>query len=842
MPKAAPLITSFNAGEWSPSLAGRADIKNYNSACRRIRNMTIMPQGPARRRGSTRYVIPIKNEANRSWLIRFVFNVTQAYVLEFGDKYIRFYSNHAPVMSPTDPANRLEVETPYTVADLTDADGTCKLRFVQSNDVLYLVHRKYRQKQLRRLGAAVFELVNYEAKGGPFVDIDPDQITTVWVDNGSIGLSRNLTASAAIFKDTHIGGLFLLEQNIKDDTKQWESGKAVGVGDVRRSDGKNYKALTAGNTGSVKPVHTVGARYDGDAGVQWQYSDPGFGWGKIKSVGGAGTTALIDIQSTIPDEAVGAGNASTRWAFGAWSDEYGWPDEATFFRERLCFFRDQEAWQSVSAQFDDMRARDESGLVTIDMAIRSRIEAPEANRIQWAVPLDVALLVGTAGDEHAIFEITSTEAFGPGNARAKKQTSYGSNHVRPAAIGGGVLHVQKAGRKLRDMKQLETVETRWDSSNATIFAEHVTKSGLIDVAYQQEPDSILWCLRNDGQLAGFTLDREQEVKGWHPHRIGGYSDVRSRKFAVVESIVTIPRPDSDGDEVWMIVRRYINGAVRRYVEFMEKQREHGDDPQDAFFVDSGLTLDNVMAAALTPGMNATVKNSVNVPFTADMPMFTVNDINRYIHYRYSTTDVTGEVEWKTAVAKITGFDDPSNVRATINAVFPDTDQIAAGNWRMTVETISGLDHLEGQTIQLCVNGAAHPDRVVAGGQVALQYPASKVHAGLQCTAILLPMPVEAGSADGGAQGKTGRVSRCIIRFLDTLGARYGRDEDKQLDRIMTRSGAINMDEAPPLFTGDKTVSWPDGYDGDQLLCIVQDQPLPCTVVSLMPMITKQDNR
>ncbi len=842
--KASPNITSFNAGEFSGLMAGRADIKYYNNACRKIRNFIPTPQGPARRRGSTRYVTPIKGENDRSWLIRFVFNVEQAYVLEFGDLYIRFFANHAPVMDPTDPLNPLEVTTPYTVADLTDADGTCKLRFVQSNDVLYLVHRGYRPKELRRLGAAEFELADFDFKGGPFEDIDPDQTVTVYIDNGEVGAGRTLTASAAIFEAEHVGGLFLLEQNTTDDTKQWESGKGILVNDVRRSDGKNYKALNATNTGSVKPVHTVGARYDGDAGVQWQYLDAGFGWGEIKSIGGGGTTAIVDVLSRIPDEATGAGNASTRWAFGSWSDKFGWPDEITFFLERLCLFRDQLAWGSESGSFNKFRDRDESGLVTKDMAFKARIEDPEANRIRWALPSDVALLIGTAGSEHAIYAITSTEAFGPGNARAKRQSAHGSQAVRPQSVGDGVLFAQRFGRKIRDMRQVESVEQRWASTDTTILASHVMKSGVIDMAYQQDPDSVLWCLRADFQPVGFTLDRDQDVRGWHPHRIGGYADVNHVEFAAVESLTVIPRPDNDGHEVWAIVRRYINGQTRRYVEYMEKVRDEGDDPQDVFFVDSGLTLDNTIAASLAVGAGADVEDTEDVPFAAGAPIFVVGDVGRFIHYRYSTVNVTGKVDWHLAIVEITEYVDASNVKGTINSPFPSyVTSIASGDWRMTVTAISGLDHLEGEVVQVCADGAAHPDRTVTAGAIELQEPASKVHVGYQCTAVLQPMPLEAGAADGPAQGKTKRISRCIIRFLETLGAKYGRDEDSaNLDEVLTRSGDENMDEPPPLFTGDKVVAWPDGYDGDALITIVQDQPLPCTVVMLAPQVTTQDNR
>lgn len=916
MPKAAPIIDSFNAGEFSPLMAGRVTLKYYPNACRRIRNFILTPQGPARRRPGTRYVAAVKNSNHRTWLGRFEFNVEQAYVTEFGDLYIRFFSQHGVVGAP------LEVVSPWPIASLTGTDGTFQLRMVQSNDVQYIVHDDYQPRKLTRTGAAAFSLSSLETQGGPFKDVDPDETRTVFA-SANTGSGITLAASAAIFQSGHVGSLFYLEQKNVDDIKQWETAKAINAADVRRSDGKNYTALNTATTGSVRPTHSFGAKYDGNTGVQWQFDDPGYGWVKITAVpaptnktitncadngsglirvtavghgwqtgwrvtisGVTGTTeangtwtvtrvdadnvdldgsafanayvaggtgahvngsvATADVQSRIPDGATGAGNKTSRWAHAAWSDVEGWPNIVTFFKERLVFMRGRDGWMSVAGDFENFRRKDDGGQVTADMSIVFTVESDRSNRIEWAAPSDIALLVGTAGDEHAITAITQTEAFGPGNVQVRKQTEYGARHVPSARIGDGVVFVQKAGRKIRDMRLAESVNERWIADDVTVLAEHVTKGGIIDMAYQQEPDSVLWSTRgNDGRLLGFTLNREQEVRGWHPHRIGGYSDALKSQFAKVESVVTIPAPDGDRDELWMIVQRYINGAIRRQIEWVEYHHEEGDDPDDVFYVDSGLTLDNVINATLTPGTGATVKDTTGVSFTASGAVFS-GATGKFIQYRYSTVDVKGAITWHRAVAEITAVNGANTIAtATVHSPWPNLSVIAANGWRLTVTSITGLGHLAGETVEIVGDGAVYPSQVVtAGGALptALDPPAGKVHVGLACHSVIQPMPIEAGSADGTAQGKTQRISRCIIRFHETLGAKYGRDEDTQLDEVQTRSPDDNMDEAPPLFTGDKVVSWPDGYDSPALITIVQDQPLPCTVVALMPQLTTQDGR
>jgi hypothetical protein len=390
------------------------------------------------------------------------------------------------------------------------------------------------------------------------------------------------------------------------------------------------------------------------------------------------------------------------------------------------------------------------------------------------------------------------------------------------------------------MIQAESVEERWVASDSTILAEHVTKSGVIQMAFQQEPDSVVWVLRSDGLLAGFTLNREQDVRGWHPHGVGGYSDVDATKRAAVESIDVIPV--SGGDELWMIVRRYIDGGAKRYVEYMSQHFASGDDSEDANYMDSSLSINNVVNATLTPGTGANVVGTIEVVFTAGSAIFNAGDVDDYIVYRYSITNNDGNIIRYKAIARITEYTDTTHVKGTILIPWPDLGTIAANMWHMTVDSVSGIDHLEGETVTILADGAVYPDFVVSGGTVVLVEPASKITVGLPYISVVTPMPLEAGASDGTSQGKTKRISRCILRFSDTLGARYGRSEISQMDVVLSRDGGGLMDAPPNLFTGDVSVSWPDGYTDSAEITVMQDLPLPCTLVAIMPQMVTQDNR
>lgn len=834
MPKASPIILSFAAGELSPLMDGRVDLEDYSAGTTHMRNFIPLLQGPARRRDGTVFVREVKDSSDRCGFLTFEFNIEQAYMLEIGDQYMRFYTDHGIVLNGTVP---LELVTPWVAADLFDTEGNFLLQAVQSGDVLYITHTDgtYPAQKLTRTAALSWSIADLAQDGGPFQDIDPDEATTMYAsaNTGSI----TVTASDAEFTSDHVGTLLLLEQIITDETHMWEAAKSVTIGDVRRVENRNYQALNSGTTGTIIPSHTRGAVYDGDSGVQWQFLDAGYGWGIITAVASDGASATVTVQSRIPDGAVGSGSATTRWAFGAWSDVEGWPTHVTFFRERLVFAKasTREIWMSVSGDFENFKDRDDAGDVVDDSAIAIEVASDKVNRIEWMVPSQ-RLIVGTAGGEFVVGEITTTDPLAPSNIKADPESSYGSKPVQAIRIGNDVYFVQRSGRKLRDYTfsfESENLEG-YKSQNLSILAPHLLPNGkaITALAYQQEPNSVLWLIRNDGVLLGVTLNLNKRGFGWHRHPIGGSFGTGE---AVVEAIGAIPNPDGDADELWLIVKRTVDGSTVRYVEYMNTEWHEEDDIITAFYVDSGLIYDGAVAQTLTPGAGATVAGTEEVPFTAGGSAFVSGDVGREIWYRHQEADGT----YATAKAEITAVNTATAVEATILVAFPSTSAISASAWRLTATTISGLDHLEDETCSLLGDGSTHSDVTVASGSVTTERPVSYAIVGLAAPCALATMRLEAGSADGTAQGKTKRVTRCNIRLLSTVGGSAGPDADGQ-DQILFRDATMSMDEPIPPFTGDKDVFWPGGYDKDGYLRYENDLPLPATVVAFMPQVVTQD--
>ena len=585
MPRVAPIVTSFNAGEWSPQLYGRVDLQKYASAARIMENFVPLPQGTVTRRPGTRFVAESKSSGD-GIVIPFEFSTTQAYIIEAGNLYFRFYRERGRI--ETSPGVAYEIVTPYTLADLEN------LQWVQSADVLYLAHPRHAPRKLERTG------------------------------------------------------------------------------------------------------HT-----------SW-------------------TLTTISFTSA-PSEWTGS----------------NWPGAVAFHQQRLFWAgtpnQPQTIWGSRSGDFEHLGTGS-----TADSALKFTIADGKVNAIQWMVSAK-ALLIGTAGAEFSIRASSLGEALTPDNITASPETTVGCAKIQPLRIGAATMFVQRARRKVFEMSYNFESDAQV-SPETSLLARHITRPKIRSLAYQAEPWSIIWGARDDGVLVGCTYMRDQQVIGWHRHPIGG-ANVKVRSVAVI--------PGDGQDEVWMLVERTINGATRRYVEYMEYEfwAASPTDREDCFFIDSGLTYSGASTAAIT-----------------------------------------------------------------------------------------GLSHLEGQTVQVLAQGAAHPNVTVTSGSVTLNRAVTKAQIGLACPARLETMALEAGSANGTAQTKTTRVVKVGVRFWNTLGAKVGYDETTPdgMEEVLFRDPSMPMDSPPLLFTGDQDVNFPNDWEKAAIVRVLQDQPLPCTISAMVPLTITND--
>lgn len=270
-----------------------------------------------------------------------------------------------------------------------------------------------------------------------------------------------------------------------------------------------------------------------------------------------GIATIVAAAQINVDKWLGEGPRNQRntkfWAFGAFSSARGYPRSVAMHEQRLCFggtsSQPNTVWCSAIDDFENFQTG-----VTASDAVQFTLAASEGNRINWMYSQS-QLLIGTSGDEWTIGSADSTQALSATNVQANRQSSYGSKYMRAALVNDVLLFVQRNGRKVRELVY-ELNKDGWVAPDLTLLAEHITNGEIVEVAYQQQPDAVLWCARGDGTLIAMTYERDQKVVGWHRHTLGD---------ADVESVATIYGNGTE-DELWMVVKRTVSGADYRTIE------------------------------------------------------------------------------------------------------------------------------------------------------------------------------------------------------------------------------------------------------------------------------------
>ena len=526
------------------------------------------------------------------------------------------------------------------------------------------------------------------------------------------------------------------------------------------------------------------------------------------------TDATIVTVEILKD--TGSSSASTDWSLGAFSDTTGHPSCVTFFEQRLVFAatlnNPQTIYFSKSGDYENMDANI-GGTVADDDAIVYTIASNQVNAIRFLSPTRT-LIIGTAGGEFAVYGGGDNDAITPTNIIIKKQSNYGGANVDAVPVANATLFLQRAKRKIRELAYNFDVDG-YVAPDLTILAEHITQGGITQMAYQEEPLSIIYAVREDGELVAVTYQRDQQVVAWHRHIFGGSFGTGN---AVCESVAVIPT-DLDEYEVYVIIKRTINGATKRYVEVLNTFDFTETDNTSFNYLDSQLNYDGVSTT-----LNGDISNSATTITLTDASSF--NSAGK-IKINKEIIKYTGK-----SSNDLTGCTRGENLTTAAAHTSGDTvDQV--------VETLSGLSHLEGQTVSILADGATHPTKTVSSGAINLDRAAKKVKVGLAYTSLLQTMRIDAGSQNGTSQGKTKRIYEITLRLFETVGVEVGPDLN-HMERIPFRSSANPMNEGIAPFTGDKEVEFRGNYDTDGFIFVRQTQPLPLTILSLYPRLVTND--
>lgn len=573
------LLSAFYAGELDPLTEGRVDTEQHANGLALCENFVPINEGPLVKRPGFEFIRDAR--AGATWLSAFRFSIAQEYVLEWSALKLRFFTQGGRIESAPNVA--YEVVTPYAAPDAP------RLSLQQSYDRLYIDHSAYAPAALLRTGGATFSHAFSVLKDGPFADenIDPAITVSASATSGAV----TLTAASAIFLAGHVGAPFRLEAQDFSGLKAWEPGmKAIAIGEIVRSDGKAYQAATAGVTGTVQPIHTSGSEWDGQLkqdelnvkgpyGVQWAYLHDRFGIATITAIGGGGTTATATVTRRLPDSVTTV--ASSRWAHGAFSAAAGWPSLVANWKGRQIHVKDFELVASVVGDFGggtvNFATHTAAGTLAPDLSFRRGIATEDPPL--W-IAGDRKLIVGTASKELAIGQINSQVALSGDNIEADPQSFYGSEAVFPIQVGTETLFVERGGRRLRSAGY-DFARDRYAAEDLTAAARHITKGGLVQLAFQRIPYSLVNAVRGDGQLVVHPNSR-MEVKGFARTVLGG--------AARALSAVAIVGTDGKSDDLWVLVERTRADGVKREIWRQTAWRELGDPQSASFYVDGGVQV------------------------------------------------------------------------------------------------------------------------------------------------------------------------------------------------------------------------------------------------------------
>lgn len=754
---------SFAGGELAPSLHARVDLAKYATGLKNCRNMYVLAHGGVSNRPGTEYICSVKDSNRAVRLIPFEFNTEQTYVLEFGDHYIRVIKEGGQVLSHGSP---VEITSPYTEADLFE------LKFTQSADVMTICHPNYAPRTLSRTSHTRWSLSTVTFG------------TTMTAPTG-------VTSSAQNYDSAQDARSFEYAVTSVDTSTGAES-----VASTSTSVINNSLSGTTTNTVTWSPVNGADSYnvYKKKGGV--------FGF-----VGRADSTSFTDdnIDSDAADTP-----PTDRVIFNT-SGKY--PASVTYYQQRLVYAQSDEAPQTVwLSQVGNYNNFNVSEPLKDDDAVTFTLASRQVNEIRHMVPLANLVLLTSGGEW--VMESSDGSIVTPSSINVKPQSYRGASDVPPITIGNTVLYIQSKGAIVRDLAYALESDS-YTGNDLTVLSNHLfVGKTVVDWAYAQAPDSIVWTVMSDGTACALTYMREHEVWGWSRHDTDG----------LYESVCTVS--EGNEDAVYFVVKRAVNGTDCRYIERLHSRLF--DDVKDAFFVDSGLSYDGDNRSSGTTmrlSGGSTWAHNEDLTLTASAAFFSSSAVGNTVVLNAGNQSLTCTIKAFTSATAVT-------VRAARN-VPTAFQRVAISNWQVGVDEISGLSHLEGKTVSVLADGNVLTPKTVTGGAIALTNPATKIHVGLPIQADFQTLDLEVDQ--GTIQGKKKTLSTVTLRVEKTRGGKIGPSSDK-LTEYKQRL-AEPYGDPTRLKTGDIRVTIPSQWSEFGSVFFRQDDPLPVTLLAVMPEVT-----
>lgn len=677
-----------------------------------------------------------------------------------------------------------EISTPYAEADLAE------LQFVQSADVVTIVHPSYAPRELARTSDTSWSLSTLTF--APNIDAPTNGTAS---EVGTAGSSTYQYKVTAIADETY-------EESLPSSTITITDGNAtLDADDFVRL---NWDAVSGAQE------YNVYKRKNGAYGL----------------IGIAGSTQFDDIGQDVD---ISDSPPAARNPFSG-TDNY--PSAVTYFQQRLGFANTnndpEKVWFSRTGQFKNFTA---NRPVQDDDAVTFTIAGRQVNAVKHMIDIGKLIILTTAG-EWAI-EGDSAGILTPTEVNPKQYSYNGSSSLAPLVIGGNALYVQGRGSVVRDLAFDYQVDG-YRGNDLTIFSAHLFDGyTLTDWAYQQVPHSVVWIVRDDGKLIGLTYVREHQVVGWHHH---DFDDGEVENVCVV--------PEGNEDAVYVTVKRTINGATKRYIERFNQRRI--EDVVDAVFADSSASYDGrntntshtmTMSEYSSGGWLYTS----TVTLTSSTSYFSSSEVGNQIH-------MVGSDGTKIRFT-IDEYVSATVVRGRPNVTVPVTMQAAAiSDWTRAVDEVTGLWHLEGKNVSVLGDGfvvaspnnAAHNVRTVTNGTLALDKCYGVIHIGLPYTTDLQTLDIDSATTETLAD-KNKLVNRITMHVESSRGIFAGgeppSDDDEDPLEGLTEykpNNGENYDSPPDLLTETIQINIEPRWNANGRVFVRQVDPLPLAVLAIAP--------
>ena len=467
MADSSPILTNFTSGELSPRLNGRIDMDKYYNGASLINNFIVLMHGGLTKRPGTRFIREIKTSTGSNSgarLIPFVFSKTQAYVLEFGHNYIRFYKDEGIIVSGgTTP---YEISTTYTAAQVNE------IEFVQSADVLYLVHESHPPRKLSRTGHTAWTISDVDFVDGPYNNTNITS-TTVYA-SGTTG-SVTVTASSSIFTANDVGRWIRMKSPDK-----WGAAEITG------------------------------------------YS--------------SGTQVTATVHADFEIENSGSGNATKDWRLGAfytgnYPTKVTFFEERLFYANTST--HPNTVWGSSTSDFDTYSPTDRDATVNADNSLTFTLSTDQVNQITGMYG-GRYLHLFTKDGTFNLSSGSATQGLTATTVQVVNETKDGAADKRVIPASKSTLYIGKNKKRLREFAYNIDYDS-FTSPDMSVLSEHLGFGNFEEAYFQTYPNMVLWIRRGDGKLIGFTYYRAQEVLAWHQHTIAG-TNAKVNSLAVIPGV------------------------------------------------------------------------------------------------------------------------------------------------------------------------------------------------------------------------------------------------------------------------------------------------------------------